>query len=236
MKYANERNHRGSEDDDVERRKQEQHEREHELHTEFSRALLGILAALGSRRVGVRAQRLGQAGAELVGLDQQRDQRLHVVHFRSRGKVLERLDAWLAGADFRRNQPQLIGERRVADAELVRCLDDRLVQPAACLDADNEEIECVREPFANLTLAQLDFPRQEHSRQEVTHRTREQHEEPSAADTDRGQGDESEQDGRDEIGQRVQDARLSDSCIRPSPAGGAGAPFPSGTWECRAGS
>ena len=65
-----------------------------------------IFAAFSSARwrrlvrdvLGVRPQRLRDAGAEPIGLHQHRHQRAHIVDLGARREILERFDARLAGA------------------------------------------------------------------------------------------------------------------------------------------
>ena len=120
-----------TEGDDVERREQTEHQRKHQLDADLRRPLLGALPPLGARHLGVRAQRLRDAGAEPVGLHQHRHQRPHVVHLRARREVLERLEPRLAGAAFDVDQPQLLGQLGIGDRQLLGALENRLVERRA---------------------------------------------------------------------------------------------------------
>ena len=104
--------------DDVQRRNQTEREREHQLDADLWRAFFGALAPLGARGRGVRAQRLGDAGAEPIGLRQHRHQRPHVVDLRAFRQSLERLEPRLAGADLVGHGAQLLRQRRQRDLEL----------------------------------------------------------------------------------------------------------------------
>ena len=109
------------------RREQTEHEREHQLDADLCRPLFGGLTPLGARHLGVRSQRLRDAGAEPVGLNQHGDERPDVVHLRARREVLERLQPRLAGPHLGGDQPHFLGQRRVRDVELVAGLDDGLI-------------------------------------------------------------------------------------------------------------
>ena len=64
------------------------------------------------------AQRLRDAGAELVGLDQHRHERAQVVDAGAVGEVAQRFGARLAGAQFEVDEAQLVGELRIGEGEL----------------------------------------------------------------------------------------------------------------------
>ena len=63
-----------TETDHVYRRKDKQHEREHQLHAHLGRTLFGALASFRSRRLGMNAERLRDARAEPVGLREHGDE------------------------------------------------------------------------------------------------------------------------------------------------------------------
>src|SRR5205823_13630173 len=65
----------------------EKDERERQLDARLARHLLGALAAARAHRVGMRPQRRGDAGSELVGLDQHGDQRVDVLDAGALGQV-----------------------------------------------------------------------------------------------------------------------------------------------------
>src|SRR6185503_1459915 len=109
LEDANIVHHRRAEDGYVEPWKQAEHQRKDQLHADLGRPLLGILPPLGPRHFRVRPQRLRDAGPELVGLHEHRDQRPDLVDLGPRRKVLEGLEPWLARADLGGNQPQLFG-------------------------------------------------------------------------------------------------------------------------------
>ena len=88
--------------------KDAEHEREHHLHAGLRRRFLGALAALGAHRLGMHAQRLRHARAELVGLHEHRDERDDVVDAGALRQVVQRVDAPLAGAQLEVDQPQLV--------------------------------------------------------------------------------------------------------------------------------
>src|SRR5436190_1916992 len=95
---VNELDDSGTDGDDEERGEQAEHEGEHELDADLCRAFLGALPTLGARHLGVRAQRLRDAGAETIGLYEHGNECAHVVDLGARGEILHRFDSRLAGA------------------------------------------------------------------------------------------------------------------------------------------
>src|SRR5512135_1495399 len=89
--------HRRSEQYDKQGRKYEKREREDEFYGGLGGGLLRHLASLGPERVGMHAQRPGQARAELVGLDQKGRQRLDVLNPGPLAQVPERVRPGLSG-------------------------------------------------------------------------------------------------------------------------------------------
>src|SRR5688572_6563015 len=148
--HANEADDGRSENDYVKRREQEEDQGEDQLDADLCGTFLGGLPALGPGGFGVDAQRLRNAGAELVSLQEHSHECLDVIHLGARGEVLESLRARLTGADLSGDEPKLVSQLRVCQPELVGRLDDRLVQTATGLDADDEEVERIGEPVNDL--------------------------------------------------------------------------------------
>ena len=110
-------------------------------------------------RLGVHAQRLRDARAELVGLHQHRDERDDVVHAGALGEVVQRFDARLAGAQLEVDQPQLVGQIRVRERELLADALNRLIETEPRFDADHEQVERVGQPEPDAVLPPLGQPR-----------------------------------------------------------------------------
>src|SRR5690242_13834483 len=140
------------------------------------------------------AKRLRDAGAELVGLNQQRDQRLDVVDLSSGGEILEGFHARLAGSNLGGNQPQLIGERGIGQAELVGSLDNRLVEARSGFDANDEQVERIGKPLADLSFPPLGQPAEYETRKQVANRRQNERENKSLPETKERQGNERERD------------------------------------------
>ena len=121
-------------------------------------------------RVGVHAQRLRDARAELVGLHQHRDERRHVVDAGAVGEIVQRLDAPLAGAQLEVDQPQLVGEVRMRERQLFADALNRLIQAEPRFDADDQQIERVGQAEADAMLPPLRQPSERHRRQHVADR------------------------------------------------------------------
>src|SRR5688572_12505220 len=97
-------NDRRSEDDDEDRREDEEHEREEQLDRQLAGELLGALGSLRTHRVRVNAQRLAHARSEAVGLDEQRDEALHLGDVAAPAEVGERLGTRESGAKLERDE------------------------------------------------------------------------------------------------------------------------------------
>src|SRR5687767_978807 len=78
---------RGADQDHEDRRKDEENQREDQLHGCLRRLLLGQLATPGSHRIGLNPKRLGDTRPETVGLDQNRGQAPHVVYSRPDAEI-----------------------------------------------------------------------------------------------------------------------------------------------------
>ena len=150
--------------------KQAEHQRKHELDADLAGPFLRPLTTFRARHLGMRSQRLRDAGAEPVGLHQHRDERANIVDLGARREILERLDSRLAGAHLGRDEPQLFRERRIRDLQLVARLHDRLVDARACLDAHDHQIERIGKPVPNLLLAERGLPAEPHTGQHVAER------------------------------------------------------------------
>jgi hypothetical protein len=71
---------RGTEDHNEDSGKNEENHRDDHLDRQFSGLFFGALPSLGSQRLRKRAQSLPDAGTELVGLNQNGNQSLKILH------------------------------------------------------------------------------------------------------------------------------------------------------------
>ena len=77
------------------------------------------LPALGSQRLGVHAQRLRDARAELIGLNEHRHQRDDVVDAGARAQVAKRLWPGLSCPQFEVDEPQFLRQFRVSGGQFL---------------------------------------------------------------------------------------------------------------------
>src|SRR4029453_6699639 len=85
-------------------------EREHHLDAGFGGRFLCALPTFGPERFRVDTQGLCDARAELVRLDEHRDERLQIVDAGARGKIPKRFWPCLACAKLEVDEPQLVGQ------------------------------------------------------------------------------------------------------------------------------
>ena len=83
-------------------------EREKKLQSDFRGRFLCALTALGAQAVGVHAQRGADARAKALGLDQHCHQNVHVLDPGAQGQVAQRFFLAGAGAQFQRDQVELL--------------------------------------------------------------------------------------------------------------------------------
>ena len=150
---------RRSDRHDPDRREDAEDQREHHLDAGLGRRFFSALPALGAQRLGVHAQRLRDAGAELVGLNQHRDERRDIVDAGAVGEIAQRVGARLAGAQLEVDQPQLVGQILVRERQLFADALQRLVEAEARFDADHEQVERVGQRQPDPMLPLLGHPR-----------------------------------------------------------------------------
>jgi hypothetical protein len=143
------------------------HEREHHLHARLRGGFFGALPALRPQRLGVDAQRLSNARSELVGLNQHRDERVQVVDAGPLGEIAQRIRAGLAGAKLEVHEPQLVRQIGIGERQLLADAGEGLVEPETRFDADDEEVQRIRERQADLVGAPLGEAREHHPREDV---------------------------------------------------------------------
>src|SRR5712664_1886260 len=126
--------------------------RKDQLHPYFSSTLLGFLAAPHSHELRMGAQRIRNAGAEAVGLNEHRHQ---LSQFRLSGplrQVVERLRAAFAAADFKVSHLHLLADVGMSFHQLGRYVLHRLVQSETCFHAHHHQIQGVGKSEANALL------------------------------------------------------------------------------------
>ena len=202
------------------------HQREHHLDAGLRRRFLGALAALGPQRLRVDPQRLRDAGAELVGLDQHRDERAEVVDAGAVGEIAQRLGARLAGAQLEVDQPQLVGELGIGERQLGADALQRLVEPEAGFDADHQQVEHVGERQADPVRPALGDPREHHPGQDVAEAEAAEREQDVGLDHEgaRRRARTAEREGDADAEEDASAPRRGGS--RPAPAAAAGCPSP----------
>ena len=157
-KLPNEQDHRRTERDDVERREQKEDEREHELDADLGGTLLGALAAL-LRDVAAWVR---SACAMLVPKRSVCTSIATSARTSStRVRAAKFLNASMRGLPARTSVVIV----RSSDArsgceisQLLAGLQDGLIETAAGLDADDDQVERVRQPVLDPLLALGDQP------------------------------------------------------------------------------
>ncbi len=86
---------------------------------QFGGLLFGHLAGLNPHEVGVRAQALGDACTEAVGLDEHGDQLLEVVDTGALGEVAQGFHAAFTGLQFEVDEAELFADLRMGMFQLL---------------------------------------------------------------------------------------------------------------------
>ena len=113
------------------------------------------------QRVGEHAKRVGDARAELVGLDQHGDERVQIVDAGAIRQIAQRVRSAGAGEQLEAHEPKLAREIDVRELELLRDARHRLVESEARLDADDHQVERIGERQPDAVLALLRFARED---------------------------------------------------------------------------
>ena len=129
----------------------------------------GLLLGLRHAHVAVflrhHAQRLAERRAVALGLLQRHADRLHAFEIGALGEVLVGDLAVLQIGQFRGGEGELLGQRNRLRADLLADLAECRLDRHAGLDADQQQVERVRESAADRQLALLDLVLQEDERQ-----------------------------------------------------------------------
>src|SRR5262249_50347406 len=89
-----------------------------QLHSHFPRTFLRFLTAANPHEIRMHTQRIGNTGAEAVGLNHDGDQLLQFALAGARGQIVQRFRTSLAGAHFERNDSELLANGPVGQREL----------------------------------------------------------------------------------------------------------------------
>src|SRR6187397_1796210 len=110
--FADHDDRRGADKDHANAREDEEDEREDELHGRLCRFLFRDLPAAGPHGIALDAESLGDRGTELIGLDQDRRERLQIIDAATDAELLQHLllaathlELQIAEAKFGRNRP-----------------------------------------------------------------------------------------------------------------------------------
>src|SRR3984893_11326456 len=152
-KLPDQLNNRGTDSHEDDGRQNEHHQGRDHLNRSFRSLLFGALAALGTERVGVHAQRLGNAGTEAVGLDEGGDQGANIVNPGADHQIAEGLGARLSGTHLKIDQMKLVAQIGVGIMQIAADAHHGLIEGESGFDAYDCEIEGVSQTEANALLA-----------------------------------------------------------------------------------
>ena len=108
-----------------------------------------------TKLVGIDAQRIRHTGPEPHCLHEQGSQAANVLQTSAIRQVLERLSTLDAGANLGVDEPKLLTEFRVTDADLIGNPLQGRCQAEARFDADHQEVERVRKRRAECSLSEF---------------------------------------------------------------------------------
>ena len=127
-------------------------ERKEKLDRELCGLFFNLLNAFCAQCIRVNAKRLADAGSELLGLHQHRNQVANHVYIGAFRQMLPGIRTRTAGALFERNNSKLIAQRRLRFAQLLRRARRSLIQAESGLDADHQQIKNIRQAFSYFLL------------------------------------------------------------------------------------
>src|SRR5579884_3140928 len=173
---ADQLNSRGPDAYDEHRGKHEQHEHGDHFDGRFCGLFFGALAALGAQRIGVNAERLGNAGTEAVGLHQHRNQGPNVVNARAVGQVAQSFGAGLSGSHLQVHQAEFFAEFFVRVLQIFTDALHGLIERQSGFDADDSQVEGIGQCQPDFQLTFSDDALEDEPRQnESARRYRDQH-------------------------------------------------------------
>ena len=116
----------------------------------------------------MNAQSLGDAGTEAVGLDESADQGANVIDAGAVDHVAQSFGPGLAGAHLEVDQVKFIAEVGMGVVQILADAHQGLVQGQAGFDANDGEVERVRQSDADALLTVLDHALEKETRNEET--------------------------------------------------------------------
>src|ERR1700736_4375344 len=152
-KLPDQLNDRGTDSHEDDGRQNEHHQGRNHFNRSFRSLLFGALAALGAERIGVHAERLGNAGTEAVGLDESGDQGTNIVNAGADHQIAEGLGARLSGTHLKIDQMKLVAKIGVGMMQIAADAHHGLIEGKSGFDAYHCEIEGVRQTQTDALLA-----------------------------------------------------------------------------------
>ena len=107
----------------------------------FLGSLFGVLPALDAHEIGVRAQRIPNAGAEAIGLDQDGHQLAQFGLSGAFRQIVQCLAAALPRAHLERHQAEFVTDILVGDTQFPGDTHKCLVQPIPRFHAHHHQVE-----------------------------------------------------------------------------------------------
>src|SRR5262249_54555143 len=128
---AHQGEHSGTQNHHHQSREDEKHQRRHHFYSGLSAHFFGALTTLDTQVVGENAQRLSDASAEAVRLNQHGHQRFDVFKTGTTAKFAKGVEAGLADAHLEVDELEFFAELGVRDADLLRNFHQRLIETEA---------------------------------------------------------------------------------------------------------
>ena len=142
--------HAGHQRDHEQHRQDEDHDREQHLDSGFADGGFGAETAARAERIGVDFQRLRQAGAEALALDDHRGERLDVFDAGAADQLLEGLAALLPGAHLHDYRIEFVREFGIDVLHFFADAKHGLIEREAGAEHDAEQIDGIGQRFLQL--------------------------------------------------------------------------------------
>jgi Zn-dependent protease len=133
--------------------KDEEHEREDELHSRLGRLLFRNLPTTSAHRIALHAECLGDARAELVGLNEDGGEGSQVVDTTTGAKFLQSMGAATADLHLQVTEAEFFGNVAIGLPHFFGNFAHGLVETETCLDADYHQVEGIWETEKDRFLA-----------------------------------------------------------------------------------
>src|SRR5439155_16818281 len=147
----------GAENDHEQAGHDEQHGREEDLGGSLLGRLLGVLEAFLAQALAMDAERLDQAGAEALGLNNHRGQGADFFQAGAGAELPQGFAGRAAEMNLALDNAQLVGEDRVGGAQLVGHAAEGGGKTQASFQADHQHVEGVGKSAAKTCLPPLGF-------------------------------------------------------------------------------